>query len=72
MPDGTYAADVTGQIISVVNFDYSLIDTPHIASSANETLEWEYNPDTVPPKGTKVTLILRLAPAPQAPDATSK
>lgn len=61
MPDGTYAADVTGQMISVVNFDYSMIDVPRVASNANETLEWEYNPDKVPPKGTKVTLILRLA-----------
>lgn len=67
MPDGTYAADVTGQMISVVNFDYSMIDVPKIASSANETLEWEYNPDKVPAKGTKVTLVIRLAPEPQPP-----
>jgi hypothetical protein len=61
MPDGTYAADVTGQVVSVVNFDYSLIDVPQVASSANETLEWEYNPEKVPQKGTKVTLVIRLA-----------
>lgn len=66
MPDGTYAADVTGQMISVVNFDYSQIDVPKIASNANETLEWEYNPDKVPAKGTKVTLIIRLASTPAA------
>jgi hypothetical protein len=66
MPDGTYAADVTGQVVSVVNFDYSMIDVPRVASNANETLEWEYNPDRVPKKGTKVTLVIRLANPPAA------
>jgi hypothetical protein len=61
MPDGNYAADTTGYIASLVNFDLTLLDTPRIASSANDTLQYEFNPDTVPPTGTKVTLILRLA-----------
>ena len=63
MPDGTYAADTTGYIVSVVNFDYTLIDVPRLASNSNETLEYEYNPETVPAKGTKVTLIIRPASA---------
>ena len=72
MPDGNYAADVQLYVVTLVNFDLSMIDVPRLASSSNETLEWEYNPDTVPPKGTKVTLILRLAPAPQTPESKSK
>ncbi|HZZ44680.1 MAG TPA: YdjY domain-containing protein [Tepidisphaeraceae bacterium] len=70
MPDGTYAADTTGYIATTVNFEFSLIDVPKLASSANETLEYEFNPDTVPPKGTPVTMILRLA-HPAQPDAAS-
>ncbi len=63
MKDGTYAADATGYIISVVNFDLTVIDIPDLASNANETLEWERNPDTAPPGGTKVTLVIEPAGA---------
>lgn len=70
MPDGNYAADTTGYVATVVNFDLSLIDVPQIASSANETLEWEYNPEKVPPKGTKVTMVIR--PAKQGDAAESQ
>ena len=38
MDDGVYAADVTGYIVSIVNFDLSLIDVPALARNANETL----------------------------------
>ncbi len=58
MPDGKYAADMTGYIVSVVNFDLTMIDVPELASSANETLEWERNPDVAPKGGTKVTMII--------------
>ena len=34
MPDGKYAADMTGYIVSVVNFDLTMIDVPELASSA--------------------------------------
>jgi hypothetical protein len=61
MEDGKYAADVTGYLVSVVNFDLTVIDIPEIASSANETLEWEYNPKLVPKTGTPVTMILEPA-----------
>src|SRR5258708_7934387 len=61
MEDGKYAADTTGYIVSVVNFDLTVIDIPELASSANETLEWEYNPDIVPEKGTKVWMIIEPA-----------
>ncbi len=58
MPDGQYAADVTGYVVSIVNFDLTMIDVPELASNANETLEWEYNPTLVPPVGTPVTMII--------------
>ena len=61
MNDGTFAADVTGYVVSVVNFDLTLIDIPDIASNSNETLEWERNPDVAPPAGTKVTMVIEPA-----------
>ena len=61
MPDGMFAADATGYVISVVNFDLTLIDIPDLASNSNDTLEWERNPDVAPPGNTKVTMILEPA-----------
>jgi hypothetical protein len=58
LPDGRYAADLTGYVVSIVNFDLTMIDVPELASNANETLEWEFNPDLVPPPGTPVTMII--------------
>src|SRR5436309_3522993 len=66
--DGKYAADTTVYIVSVVNFDLTVIDIPELASSANETLEWEYNPDVVPAKGATVWMIIE----PAGKDATTK
>lgn len=59
--DGTYAADVTGQLVSVVNFEFTVIDVPELRSSSNETLEWEVNPDVSPKRETKVWLIIEPA-----------
>jgi hypothetical protein len=67
MEDGKYAADTTGYIVSVVNFDLTVIDIPELASSANETLEWEYNPDVVPAKGSTVWMVIE----PAGKDATT-
>src|SRR5688500_2896855 len=61
MPDGNYAADSTGYLVSVVNFDMTVIDIPDLASGSNESLEWERNPETVPPAGTKVTMVIEPA-----------
>ena len=66
LPDGRYAADLTGYVVSIVNFDLTMIDVPKLASNANETLEWEYNPDLVPPTGSPVTMIIEPAPEPPA------
>jgi hypothetical protein len=68
MPDGVYAADITGYVVSIVNFDLTMIDVPELASNANETLEWECNPDICPPKGSKVTMII----APAGPGAATQ
>jgi hypothetical protein len=76
MEDGTYAANVTGYIVSIVNFDLTVIDIPDLASSVNETLEWEINPDIAPPANTPVTMILqpagRLDNAPATQPATTE
>lgn len=67
MEDGHYAADVTGYVVSVVNFELTLIDIPDLASSANETLEWQINTDVAPPGGTPVTMIIEPAGSVQVP-----
>jgi hypothetical protein len=67
MPDGTYAADITGYVVSICNFDLTLIDVPTLVSNSNETLEWEYNPELVPPKGTDVTMVIEPARADELP-----
>lgn len=73
LDDGTYGADPTGYVVSICNFDLCLIDVPALVSSANETLEWERNPDTVPPTGTPVTMIIEPAgeTTPVPTDATA-
>jgi hypothetical protein len=71
MDDGMYAADGTGYLVSIVNFDLTVIDVPELASSANETLEWEINPDLMPDKGAKVTMILEPAGTTTAPTTLS-
>ena len=69
---------MTGQIVSVVNFENTVLDVPAVVSNANETLEWEVDPDAAPAAGTPVTMILTVigddltsrpatAPAPEIP-----
>jgi hypothetical protein len=61
LDDGEYSADVTGYLITVVNFEHTVIDIPQLRSSKNESLEWEINPDVVPKRNTKVWLIIEPA-----------
>jgi len=61
MDNGSYAADETSYTVSVVNFEYTLIDIPTLASNANETLEWERDPNMMPPKGTPVVMTIEPA-----------
>lgn len=60
-PNGTYGADDTGYMVTVVNFDYAMIDIPELASSSNDLLEWERNDKLMPPKGTKVWMVIEPA-----------
>jgi hypothetical protein len=60
---GQYAADATGYVVSVVNFDLSLIDVPGLVSSSNDTLQYVADADLTPPAGTKVRMILEPAGA---------
>lgn len=73
LEDRRYAADVTGYVVSVVNFDLSPLDVPRVASNANELLEWEINPEVAPEMGAKVTMILEPVGAvePSPTDAPS-
>lgn len=58
---GDYAADVTGHLVSVVNFEHTPVDIPELKSSNNESLEWEVNPDLAPKRGAKVWLTIEKA-----------
>ena len=58
LPDGKYAGDITGYLVSIVNFDFTVIDVPQLASSSNELLEWERNSDLTPPAGTPVWMLI--------------
>ncbi len=58
MEDGAYAADATGYLVSIVNFELTVIDIPDLASSDNEKLEWERDPEVIPKGGTPVTMVI--------------
>lgn len=59
---GAYAADITGDVISVVNFQHTVIDVPDLKSERNESLELEVNPDVAPKRDTTVWLIIEPQP----------
>jgi hypothetical protein len=61
LDDGEYAADVTGFLITLVNFEHTVIDIPQLKSSKNESLEWEINPEAMPKRNTRVWLIIEPA-----------
>jgi hypothetical protein len=61
LADGGYAADVTGHIVTAVNFPFSVIDVAELRSSANESLEWEVDPAAVPERNATVWLIIEAA-----------
>jgi hypothetical protein len=70
LEDGRYAADVQGYLVSLVNFSSTLIDVPYVASNSNQTLQWEYNPATLPPAGTPVTMQIEPVSSPATQPAT--
>ena len=51
-----------GDFICVSNFPSAMLDVPIESSQSNEALAYECFTDRIPPKGTKVTLTLRLKP----------
>lgn len=55
--DQAYLADLTGYVVTLCNFENALIDVPRLVSSANETLEWQPDPDG-PKQGDLVTMII--------------
>ena len=60
--DDTYAADRAGYLVSLVNFELTVIDIPSLASNANEALMWETNLELMPAKvGMPVTLLIEPA-----------
>lgn len=61
LDEGTYGADAAGYVVSLVNFELSLIELGALASSSNEELLWVYDPQRGPATGEKVTMILRPA-----------
>ena len=67
--EGHYVADETGYVISLVNFDFTLIDVPQLASNSNDELEWERNAPLMPPRGTKVWMVIEPAGGAAAPSA---
>jgi hypothetical protein len=61
MEDGKYAADVTGYVISVVNFDLTLIDIPEIASNSTRRSSGSGIRMWPRPGGTRVVMVIEPA-----------
>lgn len=54
-----YAAEMEGEFIGVSNFPSCILDIPQASSSSNESLVYVANAETLPERGTPVTVILR-------------
>jgi uncharacterized protein YifE (UPF0438 family) len=63
LADGSYSADRTdsGRIICVANFPDAVIDVPFESSASNEMLSFTAKTDAIPPRGTKVQVVLTVA-----------
>ena len=59
--NGAYAADRSGHLASIVNFDTATLDVPYAASSSNDLLAWQVNPAAKLEMGEPAVLILRAA-----------
>lgn len=60
-PGEHYVADQTGSIIGVVTFGDEVVGYGRVLADQDAVQDpaWEANPDTMPPPGTAVTVILR-------------
>ncbi|MCC7086150.1 MAG: hypothetical protein IT427_14200 [Pirellulales bacterium] len=54
----TYLSDASGDFICVSNFPSAMLDLPIESSQANAELAFEANTEKIPPRGTKVKLVL--------------
>lgn len=59
LEDGQFFADIDGTVVTVVNFDSALLSLPGLHSDSNAELWLTAHTEAIPPKGTKVTMILR-------------
>lgn len=59
--DGTFAANIEGTLVTVVDFPTSLLGLPASHSESDSQLWLLANTDAIPPVGASVTLILRRA-----------
>ncbi len=58
LPDGRYLADLDGTIACLVDFESALITLGSRHSADNEELWLVANTNEIPPRGTKVTLLI--------------
>ena len=66
LKEGTFYANVEGTVVTVVDFDSAVLGLPDLHTSSDPELWLEANTVAIPPVGTKVMLILRLAPLDRA------
>jgi hypothetical protein len=66
----SYMADSAGDFICVSNFSSAMMDLPIESSADNEGLIFEAFTENIPPRGTRVRLI--LTPMPEAPEGTAE
>ena len=57
--EGPYWADQTGDIVSLANYEASIIDVPFASSRDNTRLSFAARPAAIPPAGTPVTVVIR-------------
>lgn len=60
-PERDYAADTTGELVSIVNFPDTTIDVAASRSSRNESLDYVVNPNLPLKRGTRVWLVIEAA-----------
>jgi hypothetical protein len=57
--DGTFAANIEGTIVTVVDFPSAILSLPASHTDSDAELWLKANTEDIPPVGTKVVLILR-------------
>jgi hypothetical protein len=71
-PDDVFGADIDGTVVSVVDFDTTLIGLAESHSSDNALLWLAADTDKIPPLGTPCTLIIRAAEKPKGEPQSAK